>query len=62
MQSKQKIEAPDPEAAAKMEEDVADLAKRHRISPAIVREIMRSTGARERSAIEREIAKGKARR
>lgn len=50
------------EAAALLEEDVVYLAKRHRVSPAIVREIIRRTGARERSAIEREIAKGKARR
>ena len=51
-----------PAPAADHEEEVAYLAKRHRISPAIVREIIRSSGATERSAIEREIAKGKARR
>ena len=45
-----------------LEEEIATLAKRHRVSPAIVREIIRSSGATERSAIEREIAKGKARR
>lgn len=44
------------------EEEIAYLAKRHRISPAIVREIIRRSGATERSSIEREIAKGKARR
>ena len=44
------------------EEEVAYLAKRHRISPAIVREIIRRIGSSERSAVEREIAKGKARR
>ena len=38
------------------------LAKRNRVSPAIVREIIRRSGATERSAIEREIQKGKARR
>ena len=44
------------------DEEIVALAKRHRISPAIVREIIRTTGARERSAIEREIARGKSRR
>lgn len=52
----------DPAAAAKLEEDIAYLAKRHRLSPAIVREIIRRTGSSERSVVEREIAKGKARR
>ncbi|WP_198376380.1 hypothetical protein [Neoroseomonas rubea] len=47
---------------AMTDEDVAVLAKRHRISPAIVREIMRRTGTSDRSQVEREIAKGKARR
>ena len=49
-------------AAAKLEEDIAYLAKRHRVTPAIVREIVRRVGSSERSAIEREIQKGKARR
>lgn len=62
MQGKPKTVAPDPETVARIEEDIAYLAKRHRVSPAIVREIIRSSGATERSAIEREIAKGKARR
>ena len=44
------------------EDEVAYLAKRHRISPAIVREIMRRTGSSERSAVEREIRKGMMRR
>jgi hypothetical protein len=44
------------------EDEIAYLAKRHRVSPAIVREIMRRTGSTERAAIERDIAKGKARR
>ena len=44
------------------ETEVAYLAKRHRVSPAVVREIIRSTGSSERAAIEREIARGKARR
>ena len=55
----------DPEAvaaAAKIEDEIAYLSKRHRVSPAIVREIIRRSGASERSAIEREIQKGKARR
>jgi hypothetical protein len=49
-------------AADKGEEEVAYLAKRHRVSPAIVREIIRRVGSRERTAVEREIQKGKARR
>ncbi len=44
------------------EEEIAYLAKRHRVTPAIVREIIRQSGASERAAIEREIQKGKARR
>jgi hypothetical protein len=49
---------PDP----RIEEEVAYLAKRHRISAAIVREIIRRIGSAERSAVEREIRKGQARR
>jgi Mor family transcriptional regulator len=49
-------------AIATDEEEVAYLAKRHRVSPAIVREIIRRTGSSERGAIERDIEKGKARR
>ncbi|MDO9712623.1 hypothetical protein [Paracraurococcus lichenis] len=48
--------------AARVEEEVAYLAKRHRISPAIVREIIRRLGSSERSAVEREIKRGQARR
>jgi hypothetical protein len=44
------------------EEEVAYLAKRHRVSAAVVREIIRRVGSAERAAIEREIARGKARR
>ncbi|MEO3474291.1 hypothetical protein AAFN86_20655 [Roseomonas sp. CAU 1739] len=51
-----------PKSEAEIDEEVASLAKRHRISPAIVREIMRRAGATDRTLIEREIAKGKARR
>ena len=62
-QSKAKADNADPTAAGKVEEEeVAYLAKRHRVSPAIVREIIRRSGASERAAIEREIQKGKARR
>jgi hypothetical protein len=61
-QSKAKAESANPTAAIKVEEEVAYLAKRHRVSPAIVREISRRVGSSERSAIEREIQKGKARR
>lgn len=63
IQSKTKPEATDPTAEAGVEEEeVAYLSKRHRVSPAIVREIIRRSGASERAAIEREIQKGKARR
>ena len=53
--------APAP-APADHEEEVSYLAKRHRISPAIVREIIRRIGSAERSAVEREIKKGMMRR
>ncbi|MGG5810106.1 hypothetical protein [Falsiroseomonas sp. CW058] len=52
----------DEAAAAQAEEEIAYLAKRHRISPAIVREIIRRLGSSERSAVEREIKKGMMRR
>ena len=51
-----------PTVAAGAEEEVASLAKRHRLSPAIVREVMRRVGSTERAAVEREIRKGKERR
>ncbi|MBS7809696.1 hypothetical protein [Roseococcus pinisoli] len=44
------------------EEEIAEIAKRHRLSAAIVMEIVRRVGTGERSAIEREIKKGLARR
>ncbi|MBY0336130.1 MAG: hypothetical protein K2X11_05920 [Acetobacteraceae bacterium] len=50
---------PAPEAS---EEEIAYLVRKHRISPAIVREIVRRIGSAERSAIEREIRKGMMRR
>ena len=59
---KTKSKAADPAAEVRVEEEVAYLSKRHRVSPAIVREIIRRSGASERAAIEREIQKGKARR
>jgi hypothetical protein len=61
-QTKAKAESADPTAAIKVEEEVAYLAKRHRVSPAIVWEIIRRAGSSERAAIEREIQKGRARR
>ena len=48
--------------AAAEDEEVAYLAKRHRVSPAVVREIIRRVGSAERATVEREIARGKARR
>ncbi|SHI36915.1 hypothetical protein SAMN02745194_00157 [Roseomonas rosea] len=60
--SKTKAEAASPVDAAALEETIAYLAKRHRVSQAIVREIARKLGSGERTAIEREIARGKARR
>jgi hypothetical protein len=61
-QSRTKPQAADPAAEARAEEDIAYLSKRHRVSPAIVREIIRRIGSSERSAVEREIRKGLARR
>jgi hypothetical protein len=52
----------DPAAAAAAagaeQEEIASLAERHRVSPAIVREIIRRAGTSERAAVEREIQKG----
>lgn len=45
-----------------LETEILYLAKRHRVSPAIVREIIRRSGNSERGSVEREIEKGKARR
>jgi Mor family transcriptional regulator len=62
-QAKAKISIADATTASPInEEEVAYIAKRHRISPAIVREIIRRTGSSERGAVEREIERGKARR
>ena len=60
--SNAKARTADPIDAARAAEEVAYLAKRHRVSAAVVREIIRRVGSTERAAIEREIAKGKARR
>lgn len=49
-------------AAGATEEEIAYLAKRHRISPSIIREIVRRIGSSERAAVEREIRKGMMRR
>ena len=57
-----KGETADQSRALRAEEEVTYLAKRHRVSPAIVREIIRQLGSSERGAVEREIRKGKARR
>lgn len=58
-----KSKAANSPAEVRVEEDeVAYLSKRHRVSPAIVQEIIRRTGTSERSAVEREIRKGMARR
>ena len=61
-QIKAKAESVVPAAGVDVESEVAYLAKRHRVTPAIVREIMRRVGSSERGAVEREIQKGKARR
>ena len=60
--SPSKAEIVDPVAAAKIEEDIAYMAKRHRVTPAVVREIVRRLGSSERGAVQREIEKGRARR
>jgi hypothetical protein len=61
-QSQAKAETGPAAVAAKVEEEVAYLAKRYRVTPAIVREIIRRVGSSERGAVEREIQRGKARR
>jgi ABC-type Zn uptake system ZnuABC Zn-binding protein ZnuA len=60
--SKTKAETAEAAAVITTEQEVAYLAKRHRVTPAIVREIIRRVGSSERAAVEREIGKGKARR
>jgi hypothetical protein len=61
-QNKAKAESGSPVDIADLEAEVAYLAKRHRVSAAIIREIMRRAGSTERGAVERELQKGKARR
>jgi hypothetical protein len=48
--------------AADPKQEIAYVAKRHRVSLAIIRGIIRRSAAPERGAIERAIARGKARR
>jgi Mor family transcriptional regulator len=61
-QNKAKAESVSPVAIADLDAEVAYLAKRHRVSTAIIREIIRRAGSSERSVVERELQKGKARR
>lgn len=61
-QNPARAETVPPTDPARLEEEVAYLAKRHRVTPAIVREIIRRSGTSERSAVEREIRRGQARR
>ena len=58
-QSRSTAQNADPIAAVKLEEAITYLAKRHRVTPAIIREIVRRLGSSERAAVEREIKKGK---
>ena len=50
------------ESDAALDAEVDYRARRHRVSPAVVREIIRRTGSAERSSVEREIRKGMMRR
>jgi hypothetical protein len=61
-ENKQKAESSSPAEVADLEAEVAYLAKRHRVSPAIIREIIRNAGSSERSIVERDLQKGKSRR
>lgn len=61
-QSRSKTETLNPVVTADVEEEIAYMAKRFRVTPAIVREIIRRLGSHERGAVEREIKKGMARR
>jgi hypothetical protein len=61
-ENKQKAESGSPADMADLEAEVAYLSKRHRVSPAIIREIIRHAGSSERSIVERDLQKGKARR
>ncbi|MFC3127138.1 DUF3606 domain-containing protein [Pseudoroseomonas globiformis] len=49
-------------AAVGTPEEVAYLAKRLRVSPAIIQEAIRRIGSAERAAVEREVRKGLMRR
>ena len=59
---KSRTDEPTPANDVDVEAEVAYLAKRHKVSAAIVRELMRISGSTERAAIEREIEKGRSRR
>jgi hypothetical protein len=61
-QNKANAESVSPTAPADQEAEIQYLAKRHRVSPAIIREIVRRAGSIERGAVERELQKGKSRR
>jgi hypothetical protein len=61
-ENKQKAESVSPADMADLEAEIAYLAKRHRVSPAIIREIIRNAGSSERSIVERDLQKGKSRR
>ncbi|RKK01834.1 hypothetical protein EBE87_26910 [Pseudoroseomonas wenyumeiae] len=61
-ENKQKAESISPGEMADLEAEVVYLAKRHRVSPAIIREIIRNAGSSERSIVERDLQKGKSRR
>lgn len=62
MDQRRTTSQPSAPAAEATEDEIAYLAKRHRISPAIVREVVRRIGSAERSAVEREIKRGMMRR
>ena len=57
-QTKTKSAAEAAAAAAQVEVEVEYLSKRHRLTPAIVREIITRIGSSERGAVERAIKKG----
>ncbi|RKK03772.1 hypothetical protein EBE87_24300 [Pseudoroseomonas wenyumeiae] len=61
-ENKQRAESGGPGETADLEAEVAYLAKRHRVSSAVIREIIRNAGSSERSVVERDLQKGKSRR
>lgn len=62
MQQQKPKAKPAVDLTPEVEAEIAYLAKRHRVSPAIVREIISRLGSAERSAVERDIRKGLSRR